>query len=228
MRSPLCLALCLCLFTASAVEYEVPKVVDDAVLLEMASKAQSDPLAPNGGRDPAGYTITEGFYDNPSTNLDATPLLASAPDCTVRPETVIEIQKLRASSKAIADAMQAEIENMGRRKAYIEQMTSYINDRIRDLNKVKAELKQEGRWMDASNNKIQELAEKEHLVKYEDVLACLNTESTALSGASAAKKAIIASLNAKAAKMNANILAIQTDIKNVKDGKTGGEAAAPA
>lgn len=30
-----------------------------------------------------------------------------------------------------------EIQTMEKRKAYIEQMTQYLNDRIRELNKVK-------------------------------------------------------------------------------------------
>ena len=74
---------------------------------------------------------------------------------------------------------------MEKRKTYVEQMTSYINDRIRELNKVKGELEQENRWIQVgtarhfwscfwnprpspnvgqvSNERIAELAQKEKL-----------------------------------------------------------------
>lgn len=200
MWSPtLCLALC--------------------ILTVYAQDSSSDPLLSSTPME-SGYAVTDGIYDNPATNLDATPMLESSPDCTVRPETIVEIMKLRASSSAISKAMKAEIASMGRRKAYIEQLTSYINDRIRDLNKVKSELKQEARWMTASNQKINELAEREHLVKYQDVLACLNTEATALAGASASKKAAITRLQKDSKPISDGITAIQQKINDVKIGAT--------
>ena len=49
---------------------------------------------------------------------------------------------------------------MEKRKAYIEQMTAYLNDRIRELNKVKRDLAAEQKWIAVSNQRIAELAQK--------------------------------------------------------------------
>ena len=43
---------------------------------------------------------------------------------------------MRMSAARIAQSIQLEVEIMKKRKAYVEQMTAYLNDRIRELNKV--------------------------------------------------------------------------------------------
>jgi hypothetical protein len=45
---------------------------------------------------------------------------------------------------------------------------------------VKSELAEETRWIEVSTNRIQELAEREKLVKMQDILACLNNDKEAL------------------------------------------------
>ena len=75
-----------------------------------------------------------------------------------------------------------EIQTMEKRKAYIEQMTTYLNDRIRELNKVKRDLAAEQKWIQVSNQRIAELAQKEKLIKLQDVMACIRTEQDRLLG----------------------------------------------
>lgn len=72
---------------------------------------------------------------------------------------------MRRSAARIAQMIQTEIMIMEKRKTYVEQMTSYLNDRIRELNKVKGELAQENKWIEVSNQRIAELAQKEKLIK---------------------------------------------------------------
>lgn len=44
---------------------------------------------------------------------------------------------MRAAAARIATMIQTEVILMEKRKTYVEQMTSYLNDRIRELNKVR-------------------------------------------------------------------------------------------
>ncbi len=108
----------------------------------------------------------------------------SSPDCSVRPQTIVEIKRMRLDAARIAQMIQTEASSffasrsaaahargalqviiMEKRKTYVESMTAYLNDRIRELNKVKDELAQENRWIAMSNQRIAELAKKEKLVK---------------------------------------------------------------
>ena len=43
---------------------------------------------------------------------------------------------MRESAARIARMIAQEVVIMNKRKAYVEQMTTYLNDRIRELNKV--------------------------------------------------------------------------------------------
>ena len=72
---------------------------------------------------------------------------------------------MRRNAARVARMVQAETQNMEKRKAYIEEMTAYVNNRIRELNKVKMELGQEMKWIDISNLHIQELAQTESVMK---------------------------------------------------------------
>ena len=48
---------------------------------------------------------------------------------------------------SLLQSIMFEIQTMEKRKAYIEQMTAYLNDRIRELNKVKRDLAAEQKWI---------------------------------------------------------------------------------
>jgi hypothetical protein len=137
-----------------------------------------DPMIP-------GYIPLSTPFDNPTSSLSTlVEPLPATPDCSVRPQTVVEIQRMRESASKIAVMMQQETLIMNKRKTYVEQMTVYLNDRIRELNKVKRELAQETRWLDLSSNRIFELEEKEKLIKLQDIQTCLN-EQTSRSSADA-------------------------------------------
>lgn len=171
---------------------------------------------------PPGYVPTASEWDNPLTDTTATPILPSAPDCTVRPNTVLEVQKLRASSLELNKSIGKEVEAMHKRKAYVEEMTQYVNDRIRDLNKVKSELATEIRWVETSSNKISELSKQEQLIKYEDVLACLDKESKGATGAAIQKNQIIAKLKQKSTLISGEITKLQLKMSNTKKGVPDG------
>lgn len=141
-----------------------------AVVASVSNAAEAPPLT------------TQSLWDNPLTDTEMTPSIPSSPDCTVRPQTVVEIQRMRSAAGNIAWSIQQEVSIMAKRKAYVEQMTAYLNDRIRELNKVKSELAQEARWIEVSNGRISELAEREKLMKYQDILACLNQDTQRLNG----------------------------------------------
>ena len=108
--------------------------------------------------DLATYVPESGPMDNPATYTLPTRTLPQSPTCTVRGQTVFEIRKMRADAKQIGLSIMYEIQVMEKRKAYIEQMTQYLNDRIRELNKVKFDLAAEQKWISISNARISELA----------------------------------------------------------------------
>jgi hypothetical protein len=166
-----------------------------------------DPMIP-------GYIPTSTPFDNPSTLSTPIDPLPSTPDCGVRPQTVVEIQRMRESASKIAVMMQSETLIMNKRKTYVEQMTVYLNDRIQELNKVKRELAQETRWLDLSSNRIFELEEREKLIKLQDIQSCLNDQTTrttsdqinvghTLADISAQATAVQTSINAIKARMDA-------------------------
>jgi len=82
----------------------------------------------------------------------------------------------------VPQSIMYEIQTMEKRKAYIEQMTAYLNDRIRELNKVKRDLAAEQKWIQVSNQRIAELAQKEKLIKLQDVMSCIKAEQDRLTG----------------------------------------------
>merc|ERR1719453_271126 len=119
----------------------------------------------------AGYTPDSGVFDNAATSLDAIPTIAEAPHCTVKPETVLEVHKMRSSALQIKNQVDFEVHNMEKRKAYVEQMTSYLNDRIRELNKVKASIKSEEKFIALAQARMSKLGHQEDLIKVADVEA---------------------------------------------------------
>jgi len=134
-----------------------------------------------------GYVSESTPFDNPATLTQPIPSIVSTPFCTIRPQTVVEIQRMRESAGRIAQMIESEVQIMNKRKTYIEQMTAYLNDRIRELNKVKSDLAEESRWIELSTNKIEELAQREKLIKMQDILACLNADQSKLTGEQSAK-----------------------------------------
>jgi len=165
-----------------------------------------------------GYVPTSTPYDNPKTLTERTPTIPNSPDCSVRPQTVVEIQRMRESASRIAQMIEAEVQIMNKRKTFVEQMTTYLNDRIRELNKVKGELAEETRWIEVSTNRIQELAEREKLVKMQDILACLNGDKQTLSSESTAQKSTIAALKSQSEAVSKRISDIKAKIEAANAG----------
>ena len=101
-------------------------------------------------------------------------LVKGVPKCEVRPESVFEINRLRVSATNIKHAISAEVNNMAIRKEFVGKMTSYINDRILELNQVKRQIAQEETWLDKSKSKIMYLHATEKMIKTEDIMSCLS------------------------------------------------------
>jgi len=172
----------------------------------------------------ATYLPESGPYDNPGTDIVPTPTIPSSPTCTVRGQTIFEIRKMRADAKQIGMSIMYEIQTMEKRKAYIEQMTAYLNDRIRELNKVKRDLSAEQKWIQVSNQRIAELAQREKLIKLQDVMACIKSEQERLAGERTTKTVAIGNLAQQALQLETNIRSIRAKMHQI----TGGAAAAMA
>jgi hypothetical protein len=157
----------------------------------------------------ATYLPTSGVFDNPATDTTPTNTIPSSPSCTIRGQTIFEIRKMRADAKQIGMSIMFEIQTMEKRKAYIEQMTAYLNDRIRELNKVKRDLAAEQKWIELSNQRISELAQREKLIKLQDVMSCIQDETERLQGENGSKAAALAAMSKQAA-------ALQDSIKNIR------------
>jgi len=166
-----------------------------------------------------GYVPTSTPFDNPKTLTEHTPTIPASPDCSVRPQTVVEIQRMRESASRIAQMVEAEVQIMNKRKSFVEQMTTYLNDRIRELNKVKSELAEETRWIEVSTNRIQELAEREKLVKMQDILACLNNDKQNLATESSSQSSTIEALKSQADAVSKRIADIKAKIEAANEGK---------
>jgi len=122
---------------------------------------------------------------------------------------------MRADAKQIGMAIMYEIQIMEKRKAYIEQMTSYLNDRIRELNKVKTDLAAEQKWIQISNARISELAQKEKLIKLQDVMTCIRQQQQRLTGESTSKVSSLNELTAQANAVNTSIKSIRAKIDSI-------------
>jgi len=171
------------------------------------------------------YLPESGPYDNPATDIQPTPTIPSSPSCTVRGQTIFEIRKMRADAKQIGLSIMYEIQTMEKRKAYIEQMTSYLNDRIRELNKVKRDLAAEQKWIQVSNQRIAELAQKEKLIKLQDVMSCIKNEQDRLMGERGTKTIAIQNMQKQAAQLENNIKTIRGKMDTITTGKAEGAPA---
>jgi len=203
-------------------ELELPKFDDNFMsALEVAVGEGEGAGGAAGGAGGAGggavatYLPDSGPYDNPVTDITPTKTLPETPSCTIRGQTIFEIRKMRADANQIGMAIMYEIQIMEKRKAYVEQMTSYLNDRIRELNKVKTDLAAEQKWIEVSNARITELAQKEKLIKLQDVMSCIKGEQHRLTGDATNKQNSIKSLNTQASAITANINSIKTKIDQI-------------
>jgi len=174
-----------------------------------------DPMIP-------GYIPTSTPFDNPSSNL-ATPIntIPSFAECSVRPQTVLEIQRMRETASRIATMMQQETLVMNKRKDYLERMTLYLNDRIREVNQVKTQLNQETQWIDLSSNRIAELEEREKLVKLQDIQACLSEQTTRSMADGSAVAQSLADIQRQASSVQSSISAIQARMNSIGGSSTG-------
>jgi len=209
------LALFFCILSLAGVlslnveGVEISQDADELALLAMGENVV-DPLF-----SVAGYVPDGTPFSNPSTLSDPTPIIPSAPDCTVRPQTIVEIQRMRAQSYRIAKLIDQEVVIMGKRKAYVEQMTNYLNDRIRELNRVKAQLGDELKWIEVSQNKIEELQEREKLAKLQDILSCLTQDTYQLEGDKQIKSQTINTLQQQSERVLHRINSIKSTIDRV-------------
>jgi len=178
--------------------------------------------------DVGSYVPEAGPYDNPATDITPTPTIPSSPSCTVRGQTIFEIRKMRADAKQIGLSIMYEIQTMEKRKAYIEQMTTYLNDRIRELNKVKRDLAAEQKWIQVSNQRISELAQKEKLIKLQDVMSCIKNEQEKLMGERGTKTQAITAMAKQASQLENNIKSIRAKMEAITAGHGGGESSGSA
>jgi len=168
----------------------------------------------------SGYVPLSTPSDNPNIDslVKSVELIQHDPECHPRPQTIAEIHRMRESAGRIARAIEHEVAIMRRRKQFVEQMTAYLNDRIKELNKVKNELAEEVRWIELSQHRIQELSEREKLVKLQDILQCVNHGKAALTKTSTEKGATSTALEAKTKALSASIDGIKKKIASIEAG----------
>jgi len=196
-------------------ELESPEFGDDYIsALEIGQKVSATTEQVDASAL-ASYLPDSGPYDNPATDITPTPTIPISPTCTVRGQTIFEIRKMRADAKQIGLSIMYEIQTMEKRKAYIEQMTAYLNDRIRELNKVKRDLGAEQKWIQVSNQRIAELAQKEKLIKLQDVMSCIKMEQDRLTGERTTKSIAIGNLAQQARVLENNIKAIRGKMRDI-------------
>jgi len=177
------------------------------------------------------HVVMDGYIplSSPSDTVDTVsltakvPSIAHIPECIPRPQTIAEIHRMRDSASRIAHAIEHEVVIMRRRKLFVEQMTAYLNDRIRELNKVKSELAEEVRWIQLSQHRIAELSEREKLVKLQDILQCINRGKTQLGENSKIRESTAKSLQDKATKLEAKVAKIKQKINDIEAGKPAGK-----
>jgi len=163
----------------------------------------------------ATYIPDSGPYDNPATDAQLVASLPQAPSCTIRGQTIFEIRKMRQDAKQIGMAIMYEIQVMEKRKTYVEEMTQYLNDRIRELNKVKTDLQAEQKWIQVSNARISELAQKEKLIKLQDVMSCIKDQQQRLSGETTSKTEMLTSLKEQETSLNVTVNNIRNSIDQI-------------
>jgi len=174
----------------------------------------------------SGYVPLSPPYASPDDNdlVSFANIIPVASECTVRPQTVIEIEKVRKSAAQLAANIGIEGNNIVKRKAYIEAMSTYLNDRIRDLNKVKQELAEELRWVSMTNEQINLLNSREKQMKLQDILACMNSDKRSLSGRNKETDKMFQAMKKTADEVQASMTSAQNKINAIQDGKASSGA----
>lgn len=181
----------------------------------------------------AGYVPSGLPYENPGDKVltGAAFSLPEASECTVRPQTVVAIEKTRKTAAQMAASIGMEAENVAKRKAFIEEMTSYLNDRIRELNYVKKDLAEELRWVEATAKQIELLNKQEEQMKVNDILACMNNDKERTQGSAAQQNKFLDALQKKVESLNKEVTAGQQAVLDIQAGKeasaAGSKEAAP-
>lgn len=89
----------------------------EPIALIQASDQFIDPLS--AGLPPvSGYVPVDNPYGNPGTDLALTPAIPTSPDCTVRPQTVMEVQRMRQSASRIAEGISSTVYSSSCRTTY--------------------------------------------------------------------------------------------------------------
>jgi len=177
----------------------------------------------------SGYVPLSPPYTSPD-DQDLTNFANAIPvasECTVRPQTIIEIEKVRKSAAQLAANIDIEGNNIAKRKAYIEAMSAYLNERIRDLNKVKNELAEELRWVEMTNEQINLLNAREKQMKLQDILACMNNDKRQMSGKTKEQAVMVAAMKKSSEEVLATMTAVQNNINAIQDGKAPQSGTAP-
>lgn len=170
---------------------------------------------------PTPLSRVQVISDVPDTNpaISTTPVvrLNDHGKCKVRPQTALQIQKMRDGAKKMAAMVQKEVLVAAKRRAYVEQMTNYINDRIRELNKVKAELKEEIQWIETTNHRISAVAEQEKVARYQDIAKCLETQSGDLEIKHGQGNEVLNKMNKKLKRASAKLAHIKDKIASASN-----------
>jgi len=116
--------------------------------------------------------------------------------CTVRPETSATIDRLRAGAAKLTAALKHEVAVSEQRKRHIAAEQQRLNEQIRSLNQVKAELGESVAWMETTNQRLDALAQQEQLLTNKDVLECLEREKARFSRDAESRENAIAALMA--------------------------------
>merc|ERR1712100_883779 len=107
------------------------------------------------------------------------------------------------------------VHNMEKRKAYVEQMTSYLNDRIRELNKVKNSIKQEQKFISLAEQRVNKLSHEEDLIKVKDVIDCLKGEQESSTGAAKNHATVLKNMVAKQSAIKAKVSAVAAEMAKI-------------
>lgn len=178
----------------------------------------------------SGYVPNGSPYDNINNDMLSQPAFAlpENSECTIRTQTVVQIQKVRKTAAQMAAAIGLEAGNMGKRKTWIEEMTSFINDRIRELNKIKSDLKEDLRWVSMTRQQIDLLNKQEQKMKLDDVLNCMQSDKSREMGRSQQAAEAAKALKVTADSLNKVVAETQKQILDIQSGKNAGGSSAEA
>jgi len=229
----------VCLFAACSAEtdggfgylspmmYPVPLNLDTNVPVSINARAPPQPpttdlyIAATNPKGLSGYVPLSPPYSNPDDNtlVNFANDIPVASECTVRPQTIIEIEKVRKSAAQLAANIGIEGNNIVKRKAYIEQMSTYLNDRIRDLNKVKQELAEELRWVQMTNEQINLLNAREKQMKLQDIMSCMNSDQRTLTGKNQETEKMFEEIKKSSDAIQKSMQTAQKNIDSIQEGK---------